>query len=28
LGSAPFTCVNFKRWQMSATLWLTSMNVF
>jgi hypothetical protein len=23
----PFTGVNFKRWQMKVTLWLTAMNV-
>jgi hypothetical protein len=28
LKPAPFTGVNFKRWQMRVTLWLTAMNVF
>jgi hypothetical protein len=28
LRPTPFTSVNFKRWQMRVTLWLTIMNVF
>jgi hypothetical protein len=28
LRPTPFTGVNFKRWQMRVTLWLTAMNVF
>jgi hypothetical protein len=28
LMHTPFTGVNFKRWQMRVTLWLTVMNVF
>jgi hypothetical protein len=28
LKPTPFTGVNFKRWQMRVTLWLTVMNVF
>jgi hypothetical protein len=28
LRHTPFTGVNFKRWQMRVTLWLTVMNVF
>jgi hypothetical protein len=28
LRPTPFTIVNFKRWQMRVTLWLTAMNVF
>jgi hypothetical protein len=28
LKPAPFVGVNFKRWQMKVTLWLTAMNVF
>jgi hypothetical protein len=28
LNPTPFTSVNFKRWQMRLTLWLTVMNVF
>jgi hypothetical protein len=28
LKHAAFTGVNFKRWQMRVTLWLTAMNVF
>jgi hypothetical protein len=28
LKPAPFNGVNFKRWQMRVTLWLTIMNVF
>jgi hypothetical protein len=28
LRPTPFTCVNFKRWQMRVTLWVTAMNVF
>jgi hypothetical protein len=28
LRPMPFTCVNFKRWQMRVTLWVTAMNVF
>jgi hypothetical protein len=28
LRPTPFTSVNFKRWQMRVTLWLTAMNVF
>jgi hypothetical protein len=27
LKSTPFTSVNFKRWQMRVTLWLTAMNL-
>jgi hypothetical protein len=28
LKSAPFIGVNFKRWQIRVTLWLTAINVF
>jgi hypothetical protein len=28
LKSAPFTGINFKRWQMRDILWLTAINVF
>jgi hypothetical protein len=28
LKPAPFTGMNFKRWQMRVTLWLTVMNMF
>jgi hypothetical protein len=28
LKPTPFTSLNFKRWQMRVTLWLTSMNMF
>jgi hypothetical protein len=28
LRPTPFTGVNFKRWQMKVTLWLTAMNIF
>jgi hypothetical protein len=28
LKPTPFTGVNFKRWQMSVTLWLIAMNMF
>jgi hypothetical protein len=28
LKHAPLTGVNFKRWQMRVTLWLTTMSVF
>jgi hypothetical protein len=28
LKPTPFTDVNFKRWHMRVTLWLTAMNMF